>query len=308
MEEEGYPAHFFSESKTITVVAAETATSTPPAATKTPKPSTTRTPEPSATKTPAASPTATPVPTPTPVPTGWAKALSDVNAMADGGTATVAQPESAQLPADLLAALRAKGGTLTVDFGAYACSIDGTALGELPPGLAALDLTMSMEKDAALSEAAGGADVYQLHFAYSGELPGPITVSFIAADHNPGDTLYLYYYYAASGATEVRQSATVGTDGRVSFVIYHCSAYFVTVDANAFGDPDGRQRCGGCLGRGGRRGRLFADGAAADGGRRADRGRRRGFARTAAARSEKEDAFEGRPKEYGPVTRQAGTA
>jgi hypothetical protein len=206
-------------SATVTATSSPSATVTPPAATKTPKPST------AATSTPSATATLTP----TPGLAGWTTALDDVNAMAQGGTVTVTLPENAQLPAELLAVLKAKSGRLIVDFGSYICIIDGQTLGgaaDMP-----LNLTLLMDKDAALSVAAGGADVFQLHFAHEGELPGPVIVSLEAAGYSPGDTLYLYYYYASSGATEFRQSATVGEDGRINFVIYHCSAYYVTASA-----------------------------------------------------------------------------
>jgi hypothetical protein len=149
--------------------------------------------------------------------------------MAEGGAVTVTRPESTLVPAELLSVLRAKGGRLIADFGTYICIIDGQTLGgaaDVP-----LDLAMSMDKDDALSAAAGGADVFQLHFAHEGELPGPVTVSFAAEGYSPGDTLYLYYCYASSGATEFRQSAAVGEDGRVAFIIYHCSAYYVADSA-----------------------------------------------------------------------------
>jgi hypothetical protein len=208
-------------SATVAATSSPSATVTPPAATKTPKPSAAATPAPSASATLTASPS--------PGLAGWTSALDDANAMAEGGTVTVTLPENAQLPAELLAVLKAKGGRLIVDFGSYICIIDGQTLGSAA-GMP-LDLTLSIDKDAALSAAAGGTDVFQLHFAHEGELPGPVIVSLEAAGYSPGDTLYLYYYYASSGAVEFRQSATVGEDGRINFVIYHCSAYYVTASA-----------------------------------------------------------------------------
>jgi len=234
-ESSGSVSKSFSAKVTAPSTPAPPATPTPqPSVKKTTKPKATTKPSaantPDSTATPTATPAATltPAPTPTPELTGWAKALLDVSAMPDGGKVTVTQPENTQLPAEVLTALKAKGGVLDADFGTYSCEIDGSKLGNLPPSLTTLDLGMSMEKDDALSATAEEADAYQLHFSYSGELPGPVTVSFAVPDHSPGDTLYLYYYYEVSGAVEVRQAATVDKNGRVSFVIYHCSAYFVT--------------------------------------------------------------------------------
>jgi hypothetical protein len=107
------------------------------------------------------------------------------------------------------------------------CTIDGAALGDLS-AIESLDLSMTMEKDAALSEAFGGADIYQLHFAGSGQLPGLFAYTFKAGENKPGDTLYLYYYYEQSGVTEGIQSAVVDGNGYVTFTIYHCSSYIVS--------------------------------------------------------------------------------
>jgi hypothetical protein len=183
----------------------------------------------SSTKKPAAStkPTPSPSPTPTPVPTVWDVAAQSVSAMQAGGAVSMDAMHSSKMPITLLSALKDKKGKLTVNLGGYSCVIDGAALEGIPAS-GTIDLAMTMSKDAALSAAAGGVDAYQLHFAYSGQLPGRFEYTFKAAENNAGDTLYLYYCYDQSGVLEGLQSAVVDSNGNVSFVIYHCSSYIVS--------------------------------------------------------------------------------
>ncbi len=196
------------ESKTITVVAASTST---------PKPATSS--SSSHSQAPA---------TPTPAPTGWALAAIDVAALAQGGEYDMDAPEDGVVPGAVLSSLKDKQGVLSVDFGSYSCIIDGASLGTIPEDFAGIDLGLTTEKDPALSTAAGGADVYQLHFKYEGALPGRFTFRFKAEQSSPGDTVYLYYYYDASGIIEGKQACAVDDEGYVSVEIYHCSDYFLS--------------------------------------------------------------------------------
>jgi hypothetical protein len=82
--------------------------------------------------------------------------------------------------------------------------------------------------DEAFSTAVGGRDAYQLHFAHDGQLPGKFSYAFKAVSSNPGDVLYLYYYYGDSGLCEGIQSSSVNENGYVTFAVYHCSSYFVS--------------------------------------------------------------------------------
>ncbi len=169
-----------------------------------------------------------PDPTPTPAPTGWALTAIDVAAMAQGGSYDFTVTDDATVPAAVLASLKEKQGVLNVIFGGYTCTINGALLGTIPEGLAGIDLGLSMEKDAALSALVGGADAYQLHFNHSGALPGRFTFRFKADQNSPGDTVYLYYYYDASGVVEGVQTCVVDAEGYISVDIYHCSSYIIS--------------------------------------------------------------------------------
>jgi hypothetical protein len=166
------------------------------------------------------------VPTPTKKPTEWDLAARSAASMKAGDTLNVNGAKDPKIPTELLQALKGRQGKLAVDLGNCTCTIDGAALANIPDA-ESIDLSMTMEKDAELSAAAGGADVYQMHFAHSGQLPGPFTYRFKAGESKPGDTLYLYFYYDQSGVVEGIQTAVVDADGYVTFTIYHCSSYFV---------------------------------------------------------------------------------
>ncbi|MHB1315062.1 MAG: hypothetical protein ACYCX2_06175 [Christensenellales bacterium] len=207
-----------SGSKTATVVVKT------PAPSKSSKP---RTPSPS---------TPTPSPTATPQPTQWDLAALSVDGMNPGGTINLDITENTQIPVPLLTSLSGKQGILNINFGGYSCTIDGSSLRAIPDGIAAIDLGLTMETDPALSAAAGGADVYQLHFSHEGQFPGVFSFTFKAEKSKPGDTVYLYYYYGQANIIEGKATATVGANGYATFGIYHCSDYFVanTIMENAF--------------------------------------------------------------------------
>ena len=160
-------------------------------------------------------------------PTEWELLKGSIEQMPEGDKLMLEVKESTKIPASLLTALKEKQGVLELNFGSYSCLINGASL-NIAEDLKELDLSLSMEKDEALSAASGGQDVYQLHFAHSGQLPGPITYRIKAEGGNPGDTLYLYYYYNQAGVLEGKQIAVVDDEGFVSFTIYHCSSYVVT--------------------------------------------------------------------------------
>ena len=188
------------------------------------------TPQPSATSAPRKEQPLAPAPSVFPNAQMNEQELSDRIATLGEGTAVTFTAASSTNNVSLLAlsALKQKQSIITLDFGTYTCTIDGALLGSLPDEMPPIDLSMSMTKDASLSHAAGNKDSYQLHFAHSGVLPGVFGYSFPAATHQPGDTLYLYYYYDTSGIIEYKHSATVDENGWVTFDIYHCSSYFVT--------------------------------------------------------------------------------
>lgn len=183
-------------------------------------------PKPAATKKPS-SPSNPDEPAETAAPTQWEVAAQNVETMQAGGAVSVDATQDTKVPASLLTSLKEKKGKLTVNMGAYSCTIDGAALPGTPAA-DSIDLAMKMEKNAALSAAAGGADAYQLHFANAGQLPGRFTYTFKAEANKPGDKLYLYYYYDQPGVLEGLQSAVVDDNGFVSFVVYHCSSYVVS--------------------------------------------------------------------------------
>lgn len=154
--------------------------------------------------------------------------VNSINALTPGSVLVLPAEQAACLPRAALLALKQNGAALKVDFGHYTCTIDGSHIGELPEDFAQIDLSVSMAKEPSLSTAAGGFDEYQLHFAFSGDLPCRLIYSFPAAGHNPGETLYLYYYYKLSDVIEGKRYAVVDENGYVSFDIYHCSSYFIT--------------------------------------------------------------------------------
>ncbi len=210
--------HSFNETKTITVIAKPAST---------PRPASTSKPSSSHSGSSGSQSTQAPA-MPTPAPTGWALAAIEVPAIAQGAEYDMQMTNDTTVPASVLASLKEKQGVLKVDFGAYSCTIDGAALSALPEGLTGIDLGLTMDKDGALSTAAGGADAYQLHFKHSGALPGRFTYRFKAEQNLPGDVVYLYYYYNESGVVEGKQQCIVDGEGYVTVEIYHCSSYFIS--------------------------------------------------------------------------------
>jgi hypothetical protein len=155
----------------------------------------------------------------------WDALSTELDMLDKGGTLDITMTTAEALPATTLKALKAKQATLNIDFGDYSCTIDGKSLGQMSE---ACQLAVSLEKDPSISDAAQGHDIYQLHFAQTGEMPGRFTYRFAASQNKPGDTVYLYCYHPLSGLAEYEQSAVVDENGYVSFDIYEGLSYFVT--------------------------------------------------------------------------------
>ena len=157
----------------------------------------------------------------------WEAAQQAIAGMEPGSLGSIQLPDDTLVPASLLETLRQTQCALEIDMGGYLCVIDGAYLAEIPDGLAAIDIGMTMEKDAAVSAACGGS-AYELRFSYHGELPGTFTFRVPAEGSSPGDTIYLYYLNEDTGVFEGVHTAIVDDEGYVSLNITHCSSYFIT--------------------------------------------------------------------------------
>lgn len=164
----------------------------------------------------------------TPQPSEWDGALKGVQSMQQGAALSLNITENAVIPGEVLSTLMEKQGTLKVNFNGYSCLIDGKTLTGFADSMEDADLTMNTDKEKALSEAAGGKDLYQLNFERESQLPGVFKVSFKAADSKPGDVLYLYRWYGSSGVIEGIETSVVNADGFAAFDIYYCSGYIIS--------------------------------------------------------------------------------
>jgi hypothetical protein len=176
------------------------------------------------TMTPAPSGAQTPAATPTPALNTWEAAARQISTAAAGDTVSVKPPDSL-IPAEVLALLKQRECVLSVALDGAVCTLDG---GGISDASWPLDIGVSREKDAALSAAAGGADRFQLHFAFEGELPCALKYRVKAGGCAPGDTLSLYCRYAHAGASELVQTAMVDSEGYATFAVCHGQDYYVT--------------------------------------------------------------------------------
>jgi hypothetical protein len=160
-------------------------------------------------------------------PSEWDAVLKSVQSMPAGG-ALILDLSNTEIPAEVLSALKEQQGTLTLNAGGGFCVIDGKSLAGIPGSIVDTDVAVSMKKEKALSAAANGQDVYQLNFAREGQLPGRFRFSFAAAKSRPGDILYLYRYYSASGVLEGAGASVVDAEGFAAFDIYCRSGYVVS--------------------------------------------------------------------------------
>jgi hypothetical protein len=153
---------------------------------------------------------------------------AELDTMEQGGIITISLDSTSlsTLSAQTLAALKAKQGTLVINFSGYSCSIDGVEMGTLP--IEPVNIEMKMTKKEAVTETADGQDVYQLHFTQIGDLPGCFTYSFEALKSRPDDALYLYCYHDTSGLAEYKRSTFVDKNNCAAFEIYEGGSYFVT--------------------------------------------------------------------------------
>ena len=170
----------------------------------------------------------TPDPNATPKPLeGWEIVEDTIEQAQEGAVVETVMTGDYKIPKELLSKIIDNKNKLILDFGTYKCTIDPAMLTDIKD-LKSLDLELDFEKAEELSEAAGGLDIYQLHFKHNGELPGMLQFTFEATGNAPGDVVYLYYYYGDANVIEGKVSAVVDENGMLTFEIYHCSSYFVT--------------------------------------------------------------------------------
>ncbi len=166
-------------------------------------------------------------PSTTPLLSVWDDLAAEMDKMEQGGLIDLSMTPSADpLPALMLEALKAKEGIIVINFNDYSCTIDSSQLGIIISE--PVNLLMDMTKRTEVSNAADGQDIYQLHLAETGDLPGCLTYSIKALENKPGDTLYLYRYHGTSGLAEYRQSVTVDKNDVAAFEVYEGGSYFVT--------------------------------------------------------------------------------
>ncbi len=153
---------------------------------------------------------------------------SQLDLMPKGGTVVISMDPITEstFPALTLRVLKAKQGTLIIDFNEYTCTIDGNKLASTIDS--PVNLYMNMTKNQKVSDAAEGHDIYQLHFGESSDFPGCLVYKIPAVENQPGDILYIYQYHAISGINEYKQSVTVDDNGHTSFDIYEGGSYFVS--------------------------------------------------------------------------------
>ncbi len=144
--------------------------------------------------------------------------------------------EAGRVEADLFGSLYGSDRRYTVEGqagdAAYSITFDGRDITR--PDLAfATGLSFDSPYAAAIRKLAPDAVV--LHFAHEGALPGKAQVEVAV---NLADGAYtLYAYDPAAGTAEPAGEATV-KDGRASFTITHCSAYFLSAAAAPEEQPD----------------------------------------------------------------------
>ncbi len=94
-----------------------------------------------------------------------------------------------------------------------------------------IDLTLSFNSEKAdeIKKKTGKEDVFCIHFAHHGCLPGPATIkTYVGDSYKDGSIVYLYYF-----DEEKQEVCIVGKhplevkDGYVEFTILHCSTYFL---------------------------------------------------------------------------------
>ncbi len=93
-----------------------------------------------------------------------------------------------------------------------------------------MDLTLDFEteKKTEIEELIGRTDVMYLSFAHHGELPGSALMTVYVGDqYDDGEIIYLYYYNEEEKVVELMSGGLYVYEGYVTFVIKHCSDYFL---------------------------------------------------------------------------------
>lgn len=123
------------------------------------------------------------------------------------------------------------GSTLTLEGNGYSWTFAASDITDANAiNGTALNTTISLESPNAqvIKNAAGGAKITNVYFAYHGNLPGKATVKIDVGKQESGKVKYVYYFDPNRTMFEYISELVVTNDGHAVFDIRHCSDYILS--------------------------------------------------------------------------------
>lgn len=118
----------------------------------------------------------------------------------------------------------------------YSWSFKGTDIKN--PADLNMGISFSSKEKTAIEKQSGLGDLFDLSFAYHGELPGKAELNIcVSSMFRDGQTLYFYYYDPAKHAFSLISKDVKVVNGYATVDITHCSTYFFS--ARAVGSSSG---------------------------------------------------------------------
>ncbi len=164
-------------------------------------------------------------PTPPP-PTAWELAIREINKVDEGGSLTVEMdPEDAKeinVPLDAFEAIKERKVVLSIDYGSFVCTIDGSTVGDLPGDGEDINMGITLQP----SERGDDLIVFDLNNTLR-----LFYVSTYALEPfvQPGDGLiYVYRNYIDIGVLEYVNAAETDENGNVLVKVFAPGRYIVS--------------------------------------------------------------------------------
>ncbi len=164
-------------------------------------------------------------PTPPP-PTAWELAIRDINKVEEGGSITVEMnPEDAKeinVPLDAFEAIKERKIVLSIDYGSFICTIDGSMVGDIPQDGADINVGVTLQP----AERADDMLVFDLNNA---------SRQFFVATYSlepflqlPEGLIYVYRSYTDMGLLEYVNAAGTDESGNVLVKVFAAGRYIVS--------------------------------------------------------------------------------
>lgn len=158
----------------------------------------------------------------------WQDVSDQVKTVSGKKTLEITLEQGQQLSADILRNAIEQKISVTLQYGNYQWTFDGTNGGNVPDKQKFYDFSLEMLSQHNLTAAAENSDLLQFAVQYQGQMPCAASLTIMVGTDYAGQTVYLAYYDELAATLQKTAEAVVNSDGTVVFPIENAAKYIVT--------------------------------------------------------------------------------